>query len=74
MVNETDRVLSFRLSNLTLDDVENAPDDAFEVALINAHTGASLLGSTGLTHNDAFFNLQANQSVYNMGSALISNC
>ncbi|MDP3926464.1 MAG: Ig-like domain-containing protein, partial [Hydrogenophaga sp.] len=60
VVNETDRVLSFRLSNLTLDDVENAPDDAFEVALINAHTGASLLGGTGLTHNDAFFNLQAN--------------
>lgn len=59
VVNETDRVLSFRLSNLTLDDVENAPDDAFEVALINAHTGASLLGGTGLTHNDAFFNLQA---------------
>jgi hypothetical protein len=49
VVNETDRVLSFRLSNLTLDDVENAPDDAF-------------------------FNLQANQSVYNMGSALISTC
>jgi hypothetical protein len=47
-------------SNLTLDDVERAPDDAFEVALINAHTGASLLGGTGLTHNDAFFNLQAN--------------
>ena len=60
VVGETDRILSFRLSNLSIDDVENAPDDAFEVALINANTGESLLGSTGLTHNDAFLNLQAN--------------
>jgi hypothetical protein len=60
VVNDTDRVLSFRLSNLSIDNVESAPDDAFEVALINANTGASLLGGTGLTRNDAFFNLQAN--------------
>ncbi|MDP3924980.1 MAG: hypothetical protein Q8Q84_16655 [Hydrogenophaga sp.] len=54
--------------------MENAPDVAFEVALINTHIGASLLGGTGLSRNDAFFNLQANQSVYNRGSALISTC
>lgn len=26
------------------------PDDAFEVALLNAHTGASLASTIGLTH------------------------
>jgi VCBS repeat-containing protein len=36
-----------------------APDDAFEVALLDANTGASLLGSDGLTRSDAFLNLQA---------------
>ncbi|NOU00242.1 MAG: hypothetical protein HOO95_01510 [Gallionella sp.] len=43
-----------------------SPSDAFEVALLNANTGASLLGSngpstelrTGLTHSDAFLNLK----------------
>jgi hypothetical protein len=36
------------------------PSDAFEVALLDANTGLSLMGSTGLTHNDAILNLQAN--------------
>ncbi len=35
------------------------PDDAFEVALLDANTGLSLLGGTGLTHNDAIINRQA---------------
>ncbi|MCK6389674.1 MAG: hypothetical protein L6Q40_01430, partial [Azonexus sp.] len=48
-----DRFLSFTLSGIALDDVSNAPDDAFEAALIDANTGLSLLGGTGLTHNDA---------------------
>jgi VCBS repeat-containing protein len=30
------------------------------VALLDANTGLSLMGSTGLTHNDAILNLQAN--------------
>ncbi|MDS4013282.1 MAG: Ig-like domain-containing protein, partial [Candidatus Accumulibacter sp.] len=57
-----DRYLTFTLSAIALDDVDNAPDDAFEVALIDANTGLSLLGGTGLTHNDAFLNLQADGS------------
>lgn len=37
-----------------------SPDDAFEVALLNANTGASLTAPIGLTRTDALLNLQAN--------------
>ncbi|MEQ1532738.1 MAG: hypothetical protein ABL906_04165, partial [Sideroxydans sp.] len=68
LLNPTDRFLSFTLSGTTLDDLTGAPDDAFEVALLNANTGASLLGSTGLTRTDAFLNLQAD------GTQNLANC
>ncbi len=57
-----DRFLRFTLSDIALDDMNSAPDDAFEVALIDANTGLSLLGGTGLTRTDALLNLQANGS------------
>ncbi|OFZ66614.1 MAG: hypothetical protein A2V79_06080 [Betaproteobacteria bacterium RBG_16_56_24] len=59
MLNDQDRYLSFTLSGTALDDLNGAPDDAFEVALLDANTGASLLGGTGLTRSDAFLNLQS---------------
>jgi VCBS repeat-containing protein len=59
LVGEHDRYLTFTLAGIVLDDVNNAPDDAFEAALLDANTGLSLLGGTGLTKNDAFLNLQA---------------
>ncbi|OGS96465.1 MAG: hypothetical protein A3H31_08415 [Gallionellales bacterium RIFCSPLOWO2_02_FULL_57_47] len=59
MLNEQDRYLSFTLSGAALDDLNGAPDDAFEVALLDANTGLSVLGSNGLTRTDAFLNLQA---------------
>ena len=62
------RCLSFTLSGIAFDDVDNAPGGAFEVALIDANTGLSLLGSTGLTRNDAILNLQAD------GEQEISDC
>jgi hypothetical protein len=65
MLGENDRYLSFTLTDLVLDDVSNAPDDAFEVALLDANTGLSLLDGTGLTRNDAFLNLQANGDAHN---------
>jgi len=34
------------------------PLDAFEVALLDANTGANLLGGIGLSHSDAFLNIQ----------------
>jgi hypothetical protein len=64
VVGEHDRFLSFTLSgagpNAGLGDQAAGPDDAFEVALIDASTGAALLGSSGITRSDAFLNLQAN--------------
>ena len=60
VVGANDRYLSFTLSNIGLDDVNAGPDDAFEVALLNANTGASLTAPIGLTRTDALLNIQAN--------------
>jgi len=43
-----------------LDDQLLGPDDAFEVALLDANTGASLAAALSLSRTDALFNLQAN--------------
>ncbi|QNM95070.1 tandem-95 repeat protein [Chitinimonas koreensis] len=53
-----DRYLSFTVSDLALDD-QAGPDDAFEAALLDAATGASLAGSLGLSRSDALLNIQA---------------
>jgi VCBS repeat-containing protein len=68
MVNDRDRFLSFTLAGTALDNLTGAPDDAFEVALLDANSGASLLGGTGLTRSDAFLNLQAD------GTQNAANC
>ena len=68
MLGEQDRYLSFTLSGTALDDLNGAPDDAFEVALLDANTGLSVLGSNGLTRTDAFLNLQAD------GTQHLSDC
>jgi hypothetical protein len=60
VVGELDRYLSFTLSGIALDDAANGPDDAFEVALLSANTGAALTTPIGMTHTDAMLNLQAN--------------
>jgi hypothetical protein len=59
MVGPQDRYLSFTLSDLALDDQAAGPDDALEVGLLNADTGADLTSSIGLSHTDALLNLQA---------------
>ena len=48
-----DRYLSFTLSGIALDDAATGPDDALDVALLNASGGASLTGPIGMTHTDA---------------------
>jgi VCBS repeat-containing protein len=68
LLNPTDRFLSFTLAGTALDNLTGAPHDAFEVALLDANTGASLLGSDGLTRSDAFLNLQAD------GAQNMANC
>ena len=60
MVGPQDRYLSFTLSGIALDDAVTGPDDALEVALLDANSGASLVGPIGMTHTDALLNLQAN--------------
>jgi Bacterial Ig domain/Matrixin len=74
MVGAQDRYLSFTLSGIALDDPStgprqapstgsgqaNGPDDAFEVALLNANTGASLTQPIAMTRTDALLNLQTN--------------
>jgi VCBS repeat-containing protein len=59
MLGANDRYLSFTLSGSVLDNPVGAPEDAFEVALLDASTGASVLTGDGLTRTDAFLNLQA---------------
>jgi hypothetical protein len=41
MVNANDRYLSFTLSGTALDNLTGTPDDAFEVALLNANPALS---------------------------------
>lgn len=42
--------------------LKGAPEDAFQVALLDANTGASLPGGDGQTMSDAFLSLQADGS------------
>ncbi|HRD93662.1 MAG TPA: tandem-95 repeat protein, partial [Accumulibacter sp.] len=62
VIGANDRFLAFNLSGIALDDIDGAPDDAFEVALIDASSGRSLLPGTGLADSDAILNLQADGS------------
>ncbi|ULU23434.1 tandem-95 repeat protein [Dyella terrae] len=57
-----DRFLRFTLSNVALQDLGDRPEDAFQVALLNASTGASLAGALDLSQTDALFNLQGDGS------------
>jgi len=64
-VKQGDRYLSFTVANDHLqsngvdeDGNGNGPNDAFEVALLNANTGLSVAGTTGLSRSDALLNIQ----------------
>jgi RHS repeat-associated protein len=65
------RELTFTL-NVHFDPAGNGPQDAFEVALLDATTKASLLGGIGLTQTDAAANLEADGSVYQTAGVQIS--
>src|SRR5690606_14554621 len=57
--------ISFRILSTTLGQSADLPPDAFEVALIDPVTGASLLGTLGgLDLSDSFLNVQADGSIY----------
>ncbi|MFC5583393.1 Ig-like domain-containing protein [Rhodanobacter terrae] len=57
-----DRFLRFTLSNVALQNLGDRPEDAFQVALLNAATGASLAGALDLSQTNALFNLQGDGS------------
>jgi hypothetical protein len=59
MVGPQDHFLSFTLGGIALDDQASGPDDAFEVGLLDANTGASLEGALALSRTDALLNIQA---------------
>jgi hypothetical protein len=59
VVGAQDRFLSFTIGDSALDDQLMGPDDAFEVALVDANTGASLASALNLTRTDALLNRQA---------------
>jgi len=53
-----ERYLSFTVADQRLTTNGTGPSDAFEVALLNANTGAALIGSNGIANSDALLNLQ----------------
>ncbi|WP_374352805.1 Ig-like domain-containing protein, partial [Chitinimonas sp.] len=57
-IGTADRYLAFTVDQDLQDNLDHGPNDAFEVALLNANTGASLVGSDGFDHSDALLNLQ----------------
>lgn len=57
-----DRFLTFTVHGLQLTDSTNGPDDAFEVALLNANTHAAATSIINLTRTDALLNIQADGS------------
>ncbi|WEI17185.1 tandem-95 repeat protein [Acinetobacter proteolyticus] len=59
-----DHVLTFTVKDQHLTDYNNGPDDAFEVALLDAKTGEALFKVNDLSQSDALFNLQANGQNY----------
>jgi hypothetical protein len=73
VLGDNDRFLSFTV-DAALDDQADCPDDAFEVALLDANSGVSVLGGTGLGHSDAIINRQADGSEYRSdGISVLTN-
>lgn len=65
IIPEHAKYLQFTILDTHLGTNTFAPSDAFEVALLNAHTLTPLLGtSTGLTQTDSLLNLQQSGNAY----------
>jgi hypothetical protein len=66
-INPGNRQLRFTVSNLSLNSNASGPNDAFEVALLDADTTLPALGASGtvpLANSDALLNLQSSGSVF----------
>jgi VCBS repeat-containing protein len=64
VVGSTDRFLRFTLNGVALQNGSGMPGDAFEVALLDLTSGASLGGAMSLSHTDAAINVQADGHEY----------
>ncbi|QKS29665.1 MAG: tandem-95 repeat protein [Candidatus Accumulibacter similis] len=62
VLGDDDHFLSFTLADVGIGDQLRGPDDAFELALIDAGTGLAVLRAGGLTRSDAALNRQADGS------------
>ena len=73
-VNPSDRFLRFTVSGINLQNPGNGPQDAFEVALLDASTGQSLEAPIALSNTDDFLNLQGDGSSYlSSGVSFVTN-
>jgi VCBS repeat-containing protein len=73
-VNASDRFLRFTVSGINLQNPGNGPQDAFEVALLDASTGQSLEAPIALSNTDDFLNLQGDGSSYmSSGVSFVTN-
>jgi hypothetical protein len=75
IIPEGAKYLQFTLKNTTLGtNTPTAPGDAFEVALLNANTKASLLSTvTGLTQTDSLLNIQNDGTAYTSNKVTVVN-
>lgn len=75
IIPEGAKYLQFTLKNTTLGaNTPTSPGDAFEVALLNANTKASLLSTaTGLTQTDSLLNIQNDGTAYTSNKVTLVN-
>jgi DNA/RNA endonuclease G (NUC1) len=75
IIPEGAKYLQFTLKNTTLGaSTPTSPGDAFEVALLNANTKASLLSTvTGLTQTDSLLNIQNDGTAYTSNKVSLVN-
>ena len=60
-IDSSDQYLQFTVTNgMQANNGTTGPQDAFDVALDNASTGTSLVGTDGLSDSDGLLNIQAN--------------
>jgi VCBS repeat-containing protein len=58
MINSGDRFLSFTVGDTLQENGAGCPNDAFEIALLNANTGEAIGTTDGLSNSDALLNIQ----------------
>jgi hypothetical protein len=63
-VGPNDKFLRFTVAGTALSNPGDLPEDAFEAALLDANTGASLLDPISLSHTDAFLNQQGDGQAF----------